>query len=144
MALYALWVIGGSLEGLKRLPEVWDRFSRPITWQVPEDGVQYLGFFGTQADSGRQFVLVRLRMQARAQVGYPVVPGCFSLVDDQEALYHPLSRSPLFLERTARFYLAAGDSVEGELLFQIPQGRRAVSLLFARYQGEEENAGVHR
>lgn len=134
MVIYALWTTRGSVEGLRQLPWLWERLKTPITWEVPEDGVHYLHFFGGEAAAGQQFVLLRLRLQAQAKIGYPVVPRCFTLVDDEEVLHYPLSRSPLFLERTDRFYLKAGDAVEGELLFQIPQERRAVRLLFARYQ----------
>ena len=125
---------GGSQEKLHELPELLDRLKQPIVWEVPEDGVKYLHFFRGRPQEGHKFVLVRLRMEARMKMGFPVVPRCFKLVDDQQVRHFPLSRSPLFITYTDEIYLDRGTVLEGELLFEIPAQRHSVNLLFARYQ----------
>ena len=130
----AIRFTGGSTEKLKDLPELLDRVKRPLVWEVPEGGVQYLNFFHGEPSEGQKFVLVRVRMKARMKIGYPVVPKCFKLVDDKDRRYFPFSRSPLFIERSDEFYMDRDDAFEGELLFEIPLEREAVRLLFDRYR----------
>ena len=125
---------GGSAEKLQQLPDLLSRVKTPIVWEVPADGVRYLHFFHGDAEAGRKFVLVRLRLEARMKIGFPIVPRCFRLVDDEESLYYPFSRSPLFIEWTDEFHLDRDDVVEGELLFEIPEDRQSSRLLFDRYQ----------
>ena len=125
---------GGSHEKLQELPELFERIKQPIVWEVPEDGVKYLTFFRGRPEEGFKFVLVRLRLEARMKIGFPIVPRCFKLVDDQQRRYFPLSHSPLFITYTDEIYLDRGTVLEGELLFEIPVERKSVHLLFARYQ----------
>ena len=56
------------------------------------------------------------------------------VVDDEDNHYYPLSRSPLFLDRTDEFFLDRDEVVDGELLFEIPEDRDTNRLLFDRYQ----------
>ena len=130
----AIRLTGGSAERLQLLPDLLTRIKTPIVWQVPEDGVRYLHFFHGDAEEGYKFVLVKLRMEARMKIGYPVVPRCFRLVDDEDVMHYPLSRSPLFIEHTDEFYLDRDEILEGELLFEIPLERASNRLLFERYQ----------
>ena len=125
---------GGSTEKLQELPELLDRLKRPVVWEVPEGGVKYLRFYQGVPAEGSKFVLVRVHMKARVKIGYPVVPKCFRLVDDQDRRYYAFSRSPLFTQRSDEFYLDRDDTVDAELLFEIPREREAVRLLFDRYR----------
>ena len=129
-----LRLTGGSAERLELLPDLLSRIKTPIVWSVPEGGVRYLRFFHGEPSEGRRFVLVRVHMEARMKIGYPVVPRCFRLVDDGENLYYPLSHSPLFIHRSDRFFLDRDDQLDDELVFEIPGDREAERLLFERYQ----------
>ena len=125
---------GGSTEKLQQLPDLLDRVKTPVVWEVSEGGVRYMHFFHGEPSEGHKFVLVRVRMEARMKLGYPIVPRCFRLVDDQDRRHYPLSRSPLFIERSDAFYLDRDDGFEDELLFEIPLKREAIRLLFDRYR----------
>lgn len=125
---------GGSTEKLQQLPDLLDRVKTPVVWEVPEGGVRYMHFFHGEPSEGHKFVLVRVRMEARMKLGYPIVPRCFRLVDDQDRRHYPLSRSPLFIERSDAFYLDRDDGFEDELLFEISLKREAIRLLFDRYR----------
>ena len=124
----------GSLEKLRQLPDLVDRFRNPISWEVPEGGVRYASSFAGEAREGHRFVLVRVRMQARLNIAYPVVPRCFTLVDDRGSHYFPLTQSPLFKARSDSFYLGRDEGFDEELLFEIPLERESRTLLFERYQ----------
>ena len=133
--LYAvIRLTGGSAEKLELLPDLVSRVKAPIVWEVPPDGVKHLHFFHGDPEVGHKFVLVQLRLEARMKIGYAIVPRCFRLVDDEDNQYYPLSRSPLFLERSDEFFLDRDDVVDGELLFEIPEDRSSSRLLFDRYQ----------
>ena len=125
---------GGSTEKLQQLPDLLERVKNPVVWEVPEGGVRYMHFFHGEPSEGHKFVLVRVRMEARMKLGYPIVPRCFRLVDDQDRRHYPLSRSPLFIERSDAFYLDRDDGFEDELLFEISLKREAIRLLFDRYR----------
>lgn len=129
-----LRLTGGSAARLEQLPDLLSRIKTPIVCSVPEGGVQYLRFFHGEASEGHRFVLVRVHMEARMKIGYPVVPRCFRLLDDEENLYYPLSHSPLFIHRTDRFSLDRDDQIDDELVFEVPDDREAERLLFERYQ----------
>ena len=125
---------GGSSEKLQELPDLIDRIKEPIVWEVPEGGVRYVHFFHGGPSAGAKFVLVHVRMEARIKIGFPVVPRCFRLVDDQNTRYYPLSRSPLFIEYTDEIWLDRGTALDGDLLFEVPVERSSTNLLFDRYQ----------
>ena len=129
---------GGSTEKLNELPDVLDRWQKPVEWEVPEKGVRYLYFFHGDPSPGHKFVLVQVKMEARAKLGYPIVPRCFRLVDDTDVRHYPLSRSPLFIERGESFRLDQGDRFDEDLLFEVPTDRGAVRLLFDRYAEKSE------
>ena len=129
---------GGSTEKLNELPDALDRWKKPVTWEVPEKGVRYLYFFHGDPSAGHKFVLVRVRMEARAKLAYSIVPRCFRLVDDADVRHYPLSHSPLFIERGISFKLDQGETFDEELLFEIPTERDAVRLLFDRYTEKSE------
>lgn len=131
---FAVRFTGGSVKKLEELPDFISRLQTPVVWEVPEGGVKYLHFFHAPPDSGDKFVLIDLRLQARLKLGYPIVPKCFQLVDDENRRYYPLSRSPLFIERGAEFRMDRDESLEGELLFEIPLERKSARLTFERYQ----------
>ncbi len=124
---------GGSTEKLGKLPDVLDRWQNPVAWEVPEKGVRYLYFYHGDPSPGHKFVLLQLKLEARAKLGYPIVPRCFRLVDDSDIRHYPLSRSPLFINWGISFKLDEGDGFDEELLFEIPTDRDAVRLLFDRY-----------
>ena len=126
-------VTEGSLEKVRELPELIDRFQNPLVWSVPEGGVRYLHIFDGEPTDGSKFVLVQVQMEARMKIGYEITPASFRLVDDMDKNYLPLARSPLFLTRSASFSLDRGDVIEDELLFEIPLERKSVRLLFDRY-----------
>ena len=129
---------GGSVGQLEELPDLLGRLQKPIRWSVPDDGVRYLRFFHGYPAEGRKFVLVRVRMEARLKIGYPVVPRCFVLVAADGARYYPMSRSPMFTRLGDRFHLDRDDSIDEELLFEIPEEARAERLTFERYQEPPE------
>ena len=129
---------GGSTEKLGELPEILDRWQKPVEWEVPEKGVRYLYFYHSDPSPGHKFVLVQVKMEARAKLGYPIVPRCFRLVDDVDVRYYPHSSSPLFIERGNSFRLDRGDTFNEELLFEVPTERDAVRLLFDRYTEKTE------
>ncbi len=126
---------GGSAEKLEELPDLLSRIKTPIVWEVPEDVVRYERFFHGTPDEGYKFVVVRVQMKARMKIGYPIVPKCFRLVDDEGTQHFPMQRSPLFINLGNEFYLDHGETFEDEVLFQIPDERGAERLLFDRYQG---------
>jgi hypothetical protein len=128
----------GSVDSLGELPGLLGRIKEPIVWQVPEGGVRYIQFHHGQPDEGSKFVTVELELQARMKIGYPVVPRCFRLVDDEGTRHYPMARSQLFIDRGVEFRLERDDEIEGELLFQIPQERQAVRLLFDRYSDSDK------
>lgn len=130
----AVRLTGGSAKKLEELPDLLSRVKRPIVWQVPEGGVRYARFFHGPPSGGRKFVLVRVQMEARLKIGYPVVPRCFQLVDGGGVRHYPLSRSPLFIHRGDRFHLDRGDTFDEDLLFEIPEESSAERLTFERYQ----------
>lgn len=134
---------GGSVEKLDELPDLLSRIKTPLVWHVPEDGVSYTGFFHGPAAAGEKFVIVRVQMEARMKIGYPVVPRCFRLVDDEGWRHFPLSHSPLFISRGDSIYLDRDETIEAELLFEIPEGRSAERLLFDRYQDDEPTGDQH-
>jgi hypothetical protein len=125
---------GGSLEKLGQLPDLIDRFRNPISWEVPEGGVRYTSSFAGEAREGHRFVLVRVRMQARLNIAYPIVPRCFTLVDDRGSHYFPLTRSPLFKARSDSFHLGRDEGFDEELLFEVPLERDSRNLLFEPHQ----------
>jgi hypothetical protein len=125
---------GGSTEKLQELPDIIDRIKTPIVWEVPEGGVKYLSFFRGAPEEGFKFVLVHVRMEARMKIGFPIVPKCFRLVDDQNTRYYPLGHSPIFIEHSDERFLEQGEVYEGDLLFEIPRERQSVNLLFDRYK----------
>ena len=127
-----------SVDRLEELPDLFDRIKEPIVWQVPEGGVRYLQFHHGPPDAGSKFVGVDVELRARMKIGYPVLPKCFRLVDDEGTRYFPMERSQLFIDRGIGFRLDRDDEVEGELLFQIPQERQAVRLLFDRYRDSDK------
>jgi hypothetical protein len=124
----------GSMNRLESLPDALDRIKYPVVWSVPDDGVRDTDFFHGPPEEGHKFVIVRVQMEARMKIAYPVVPKCFRLVDDEQTRHYPLARSPLFIERTNQFYLDQDDFFEGELLFEIPHERKSERLLFDRYK----------
>ncbi|MBT6148714.1 MAG: hypothetical protein HN712_16665 [Gemmatimonadetes bacterium] len=134
---------GGSVEKLDELPDLLGRIKTPLVWQVPDDGVSYARFFHGPAATGSKFVIVRVQMEARMKIGYPIVPRCFRLVDDEGLRHFPLSRSPLFIDRGDGFYLDRDESIEAELLFEIPEGRSAERMLFDRYQEDDTTGDDH-
>ena len=121
---------GGSLEKLAQLPDLIERFQNPVSWEVPEGGVRYAPSFAGEPREGHKFVVVRLRLQARLNIAYPIVPRCFILVDDEGSHYNPLTRSPLFETRSDSFHLGRDEGFDGELLFEIPLERQSRTLLF--------------
>lgn len=130
---------GGSVGQLEELPDLLGRLQKPIRWSVPEDGgVRYLRFFHGYPEKGRKFVLVRVRMEARLKIGYPVVPRCFELVTDDGTRYYPMSRSPMFTRLGDRFHLDRDETIDEELLFEIPEEARAERLTFERYNEPED------
>ena len=129
---------GGSAEKLQDLPDLLSRVKTPLIWAVPEGGVRYLHFHHGEPSDDHKFVLVKVEMEARMKLGYPVVPRCFRLVDDENTRYYPLSRSPLFIQQSNRFYQDRDDKLAGELLFEIPQAREAERLLIDRYSEEKK------
>ena len=129
---------GGSVEKLEELPDLLGRLQKPILWSVPEDGVRYLRFFHGYPEEGHKFVLVRVRMEARLKIGYPVVPRCFQLVAADGTRYYPKSRSPMFTRLGDRFHLDQDDTLDEELLFEIPEAARAERLTFERYEEPHE------
>ena len=130
----AIRLTGGSAQGLQELPDLLGRLKAPIVWQVPEDGVRYERFYHASPDEASKFVLVRVQMEARMKIGYPIVPKCFQLVDDTGTRHYPLSRSPMFIHRGVPFHLDRDDTLDEELLFEIPDGAIADRLTFERYQ----------
>lgn len=130
----AFRLTGGSAARLQELPDLLGRLRAPVVWEVPEDGVRYARFFHAPADEGTKFVIVRVQMEARMKLGYPIVPRCFRLVDGGGAHYYPLSRSPMFTHRGEAFHLDRDDTLDEELLFQIPEEAGADRLTFERYQ----------
>ena len=130
----AIRLTGGSVEKLDQLPDLLGRIKTPIVWHVPDDGVTYTSFFHGPAEEGSKFVVVRVKMEARMKIGYEIVPKCFRLVDDFDIHHYPRSHSPLFISRGDRFQLDRDDTVDAELLFEIPEQRSAERLLFERYQ----------
>ncbi|MFH1568289.1 MAG: hypothetical protein ABIL09_09875 [Gemmatimonadota bacterium] len=137
----AVRLTGGSAQRLEQLPDLLSRVKTPIVWEVPEDGVKYLQFYHGEPRPEHKFVLVQVRMQARMKIGYPVVPRCFRLVDDEDRRYYPLTHSPLFIHRSDRFYLDRDERLDDELVFEIPAARAADRLLFERYQEPTPNPG---
>jgi hypothetical protein len=133
----ALRLAGGGTDGLDDLPGLVDRIRQPVVCQVPPDGLRYLRFCQGWPHSGCRFAVVQLRLEARLTMGFPLVPGCFRLVDDRGAEHYPLSRSPLFVEHGALIGLERGTVVSGQLLFEIPEERTARNLLFARYRDNQ-------
>ena len=125
---------GGSLEKLGQLPDLIDRFQNPISWEVPEGGVRYMAAFEGDPGEGNKFVLVRVRMKARLNIAYAIVPRCFTLVDQGDNRYKPLIRSPLFLARSDSFHLSKDDGFDEELLFEVPLESESRTLLFERFQ----------
>lgn len=125
---------GGSLEKMGQLPDLIDRFRNPISWEVPEGGVRYMAAFEGEPGEGNKFVLVRVRMRARLNIAYPIVPRCFTLVDRGDNRYNPLIRSPLFLARSDSFHLGKDDGFDEELLFEVPLESESRTLLFERFQ----------
>lgn len=125
---------GGSLEKMGQLPDLIDRFRNPISWEVPEGGVRYMAAFEGEPGEGNKFVLVRVRMRARLNIAYPIVPRCFTLVDQGDNRYNPLIRSPLFLARSDSFHLGKDDEFDEELLFEVPLESESRTLLFERFQ----------
>ena len=130
----AIRLTGGATEKLDELPDLLSRLKTPIVWEVPEGGVRYTRFFHAPPEEGNKFVLVRVLMEARMKIGYPVVPRCFQLVDDTGVRHYPKSRSPLFIGRGDQFRLDRGDTIDDELLFEIPETSGAERLTFKRYQ----------
>ena len=127
-------VTGGSLEKVRELPELIDRFQNPLVWSVPEGGVRYLHVFDGEPTEGHKFVLVQIRMEARMKIGYEITPANFRLIDDTDESYLSLFRSPLFLHKSTRFGLDRGEVFEDDLLFEIPLERKSVRLLFDRHR----------
>ena len=123
----------GSYGKLDELPDLFDRIKTPYVLEVDE--VRYFHYFRGMPEEGRKFVLVTIRMNARMKIGYPIVSRCFRLKDSEDQLHYPLTHSPLFIDIGAdEFRLDRDDSVQGELLFTIPNDRSAECLLFERYQ----------
>lgn len=129
----AIRLTGGSAEKLEELPDLLGRIKTPMVWHVPDDGVSYSTFHHGPPEPGHKFVLVRVQMEARMKIGYPIVPKCFRLVDDEGWRHFPLSRSPLFIAQGDSFYLDRDEIFEDELLFEIPEERAAERLLFDRH-----------
>jgi hypothetical protein len=131
---FAVKLTGGEAEKLANMSEVFRHIKEPIVWNVPEGGVRYVKYFQGTADTGNKFVLVDVEMEARLRIGFPVVPRCFRLVDDLNTRHYPRSHSPFFIAYGDSFYMAQGDVFTGQLLFEIPAGRKANNLLFDRYK----------
>ncbi len=131
----AIRLTGGSTQKLEELPDLLSRIKTPVVWQVPEDGVRYEVFFHGYPEVGHKFVVVRVQMEARMKIGYVVEPKCFRLVDDTGTRHYPRSHSPMFIHLGDRFQLDRGDTLDEELLFEIPKGASADRLTFERYQG---------
>lgn len=131
----AIRLTGGSAEKLEKLPDLLSRIKTPVLWQVPEDGVRYESFFHGYPEDGYKFVVVRVQMEARMKIGYPVVPRCFQLIDDTGTHHYPKSHSPMFIHLGDRFQLDLGDTLDEELLFEIPETTSTDRLTFERYQG---------
>lgn len=139
----AIRFTGGSVDKLDELPDLLGRIKTPLVWTVPEDGVSYSTFFHGPASEGSKFVIVRVQMEARMKIGYPIVPKCFRLVDDEGWRHFPLSHSPLFIRRGDRFFLDRDETFEEDLLFEIPTERSAERLLFDRYQDADAPGEEH-
>ena len=82
-----LEVTAGKAWRLEELPDLFDRIKEPIVWQVPEGGVRYLQFHHGPPEAGSKFVGVDVELRARMKIGYPVLPKCFRLVDDEGTRY---------------------------------------------------------
>jgi hypothetical protein len=130
----AVRLTGGSAQKLEELPDLLSRIKTPVVWEVPDDGVRYETFFHGYPEEGYKFVIVRVQMEARMKIGYDVVPQCFQLVDNTGIRHYPLSHSPLFIHLGDRFKLDRGDTLDEELLFEIPKSVGADRLTFERYQ----------
>lgn len=130
----AIRLTGGSAEKLEELPDLLSRIKTPIVWSVPEDGVRYERFFHGYPSDGNKYVVVRVQMEARMKIGHPIVPKCFQLVDDTGIRHYPLSHSPLFIRKGDSFLLDRGDTLDEELLFEIPEDAGSDRLTFERYQ----------
>jgi hypothetical protein len=130
----------GSVAVLEELPDLFSRIKTPIVWTVPDGGVRYERFFHGYPETGHKFVLLRVQMEARIKIGYPVVPKCFQLVDADGVHYYPRTRSPLFIHLGDEFRLDRGDTIDDELLFEIPEGSSADRLTFERYREVTEES----
>lgn len=131
---FAIRLTGGTAEGLQELPDLLGRLRAPIIWKVPADGVRCERFYHASPSAGNMFVLVRVQMEARMKIGYPIVPKCFQLVDDAGTRHYPLTRSPMFIHRGVPFHLNRDDTLDDELLFEVPDGAIGDHLTFERYQ----------
>jgi|TARA_B100001964_G_C14027457_1_gene506722 hypothetical protein len=130
----AIRLTGGSAQKLEELPELLSRIKTPIVWQVPEDGVRYERFFHGYPEEGNKYVVVRVQMEARMQIGYEIVPQCFQLADDTGVYHYPKSHSPMFIHLGGSFQLDQDDTLDEELLFEIPESASSERLTFERYQ----------
>jgi hypothetical protein len=130
----AIRLTGGSAAKLEELPDLLSRIKTPVVWEVPEDGVRYETFFHGYPDDGNKYVVVRVQMEARMKIGYDVVPRCFQLVDNSGLRHYPLSHSPIFIHLGDKFSLDRGDTLDEELLFEIPEAATADRLTFERFQ----------
>jgi len=75
------------------------------------------------------------------KIGYPIIPKCFRVVATDGSLYFAKSRSPLFIAAGAgEFHLDMDESIEGELLFEIPAELKAQRLLFERFSEDGPRA----
>lgn len=131
----AIRLTGGETQKLEQLPDLLSRIKTPVVWSVPEGGVRYESFFHGYPDEGNKYVVVRVQLEARMKIGYDIVPQCFQLVDNEGTFHYPKSHSPMFIHLGNKIQLDQGDTLDEELLFEIPTAVSSNRLTFERYQG---------
>ena len=85
---------------------------------------------GKEAESGKKYLLVAMRITGLAKVAYPITPDRFEMETSNGKKYRALAESPLFQDRGTSFSLERGEEVEGEIAFEVPQEAEGAHLFF--------------
>ncbi len=116
-----------------KFPEVFGRLPASSLQLSPYKVTKVEGdLYGHSPREGYNFIKVFLRINSSTDISYPISPGFFRVRGSDGNLYDAEPFSPLFTERPSPLYIGKGETIDSQLVFEIPKTVEAKNLLFER------------
>ncbi len=116
-----------------KFPEIFGKISKSSLQLNPYKVTKIEGdLYGHSPDEGYNFIEVFLTINSSTNISYPITPSFFRAKGSDGKLYDAKPFSPLFAERSDSLRIVSGDTIDSQLVFEIPKTVEAKNLLFER------------